>query len=829
MIDADQEDRSRREQGAEPPVLAGLVERPVLGRTLLAVGERLAGVEEDALRRRQVRRRSLTPLEGVRQAPAAVQLALGAAHGVPGVGGATEVAQDSLALDVLVEPAPQAGPGPRQRLVGELDHTVVAGDEPGSYEQLDELIALGVGSHGSAGHPESERLPVGARCYQAQQQVAQQRPLLGGNLLVERLGRLGHRTADAAGGAIAVHGERSSLAALPGRAQGMRQQREGTRCVLHVLHQKLDQAGLEQEPGLMGRSLDGRPQIGLAHRTEQIQTGFDQAGKHRVGGQLSQTVGPQRHHQRSPLGVQGQSREEAGLLAGVVAQGDCLLALVHDQRRSRARDRHRSECVHRMGSRRHHHHPATVALERGNDTSPQQRRLAAAGRSHDRQHPDRAQPAQALRYLGVAAEEGVGVGHVVWHQPQIWAAGAGLGQGRVSHQRGVLAQDRLLQGDQLGPGVHAQLARQHRAGLMQGPQRFALPAGLVLRKSQQGPAPLPQGGLGHPRVGLGQHVAVAARPQRRIQQHLLGVQAQLFQPSRLDPPRMPALQLHQRSAPPQRQPLTDHMRRSLGLPQGEQLPAPLHQSLEALGVHLLDRQDQPVALGHRLDRLDAEHLAQPRHAPVDHLGPCRRRLLTPQGVGQLLCAHGSPGRNASVANTTRSRGPRPAASPSTLTGPNTATPTQAVFAPRRYPSTSLLPRCYPSGGLLVPPSATTPVPVDNTTDTKESSSWHVQRKTPGPPTHPARNPHDRPPGHAASVLGWAGVLAAGAAVAALVVATLAPDSHSQPVDRSPRPVALPECPYEVPVEDVGDSGGVNPWAAGNAAVARYLCEMDEER
>ena len=125
-------------------------------------------------------RGSLAPVEGLGKAGTAVELAVGAAHRVPGVGGAGDVAQDALALDVLVEPALQAGPGPGERLVGELDDAVVAGDKPGADQQLDELVVGGVGRHGPAGHPAAHRLPVGARRDQAQQQVAYQRAPVGG-------------------------------------------------------------------------------------------------------------------------------------------------------------------------------------------------------------------------------------------------------------------------------------------------------------------------------------------------------------------------------------------------------------------------------------------------------------------------------------------------------------------------------------------------------------------------------------------------------------------------------------------------------------------------
>ena len=52
------------------------------------------------------------------------------------------VAQDALPVGVVVEPVPQPWPGPGERLVGQLDDTVVAGDEAGPDEQLDDLLVV---------------------------------------------------------------------------------------------------------------------------------------------------------------------------------------------------------------------------------------------------------------------------------------------------------------------------------------------------------------------------------------------------------------------------------------------------------------------------------------------------------------------------------------------------------------------------------------------------------------------------------------------------------------------------------------------------------------
>lgn len=132
---------------------------------------------------------------------------------------------------------------------------------------------------------------------------------------------------------------------------------------------------------------------------------------------------------------------------------------------------------------------------------------------------------------------------------------------------------------------------------------------------------------------------------------------------------------------------------------------------------------------------------------------------------------------------------------------------------------------------------------------------------------------DQPPSRSrTTVLGWAAVLAAGAATAALAVATLATDTHDQPglvQDPAgsrqacqwttegnetvfPAPgIGGPPTPESILIFEScdgrltghlawlnlapdrsqpggGDSGLVNPWEAGNVAVERYLSELNPE-
>ena len=291
-----------------------------------------------------------------------------------------------------------------------------------------------------------------------------------------------------------------------------------------------------------------------------------------------------------------------------------------------------------MSARRDHDHPSPSRPQGRGDPGPHQRRLPRTRRPDDGDDADVGEPSHARRHVGVASEEEVGVVDVVVEQSQVRAGRTGLGSHRHRSKRRVLSQDRLFEGDQVGTGIESQLGGEHRARTMEGAQRVALLARLVLRQRQQRPPVLSQRLLGDARLCLGQHFPVTPGADRRVDAELLGVEAQLLQARRFGPARAPALQVDQRPAPPEGQRLTNDVGGALRLAQREQLARPPDQPLETTRVDVVSRHDQPVALRHRLDRARSEQLAQPHHAPLDHLVPRRRRSLPPKRVGQAFGA-----------------------------------------------------------------------------------------------------------------------------------------------------------------------------------------------
>ena len=131
------------------------------------------------------------PLERPGQPDAAVELAVRSAQGLPGVRAGGQVVTDPLALDVVVEPPPKPGPLAGQRLVGQGDVAVVAGEQSRADEQLDQALLLGAGDDAVARDPDPRRLALGSGGHQPHQQVAKLVALLGRHAAVHRSRRTG--------------------------------------------------------------------------------------------------------------------------------------------------------------------------------------------------------------------------------------------------------------------------------------------------------------------------------------------------------------------------------------------------------------------------------------------------------------------------------------------------------------------------------------------------------------------------------------------------------------------------------------------------------------
>ena len=236
-----------------------------------------------------------------------------------------------LALDVVVQPAPQARPGPGECLVGELQDPVVAGDEPRCDQLLDEVVAVGVGGHHPAGDPAAHRFALGAGCHEPQDQVAQGVPLVDRDPGVQRLRRLGDGPVDAARGAVAGDRQRVALAATPRLVEHVRQQGQCARVVLHLAHEEVDEPGLDHQPGLAGRRLDRLGQPVLAEAADDVEPALDEPGEVGMRREVGEMVGTQREHDRAHLASAHQRAQELLPLPRVVAQREELLELVDQQ------------------------------------------------------------------------------------------------------------------------------------------------------------------------------------------------------------------------------------------------------------------------------------------------------------------------------------------------------------------------------------------------------------------------------------------------------------------------------------------------------------------
>ena len=215
-----------------------------------------------------------------------------------------------------------------------------------------------------------------------------------------------------------------------------------------------------------------------------------------------------------------------------------------------------------------------------------------------------------------------------------------LGRRRRQPERGIVAQDRRLKLPQLRTRVDADLVRELAVRVVIGVEGLRLPAGSVQREHEQTRQPLAGGMLGDQPPQVGDELRVPARGERGLHPDLDRRQPLLLEP--LDVALREPLEgeVGERRSTPQRERLAQDGRRVVRAVVAQRAAAVVDQPLEPLGVELARLDVEAVAGGRgRHDVPVAERLAQARDMDLDRPHRARRRLVTPQRLGELLRAH----------------------------------------------------------------------------------------------------------------------------------------------------------------------------------------------
>ena len=221
-----------------------------------------------------------------------------------------------------------------------------------------------------------------------------------------------------------------------------------------------------------------------------------------------------------------------------------------------------------------------------------------------------------------------------------FAAGPGL-VGHDAIERGILAQDRLLQAPQLGSRLQPQCLDERVAGVAERVERLGLPARAVKGQHQQRPEALAQRVLVDQRAQPADRLAVAPGVEVVLERQLGGRKVQLLQPAHLRGRERLLAHAGERGSVPERERLARQLTTGAVAVGGSG-----HEPLELQRVdrRRVDLQLVAASVGRDPRRaILGQQPAQLGDVLLHHLRGGRRRLLAPEPLDQPLDRDGRVG------------------------------------------------------------------------------------------------------------------------------------------------------------------------------------------
>jgi hypothetical protein len=562
----------------------------------------------------------VVPLGRGRETRAAVQVGLVAAARVPRLGVRRELAVDGASLRVGLEPVAQPRPVAKERLVRDLGEPVADGDEPRVGERLEHSLVAQLPERDSAPHG-CVRALVGKPEQEPSRRVA----LVVVEPRVRLLGEPCDCTFDTTRRAVGLVPEHAAASEPPQLEQRCREQRQGAGLPLDLGNERVDERRLDLEPGERGRRLDRAAELVRLHRPDQHLAPAHELGEAAVLGAAAVEVGAEADDDARVRRRGDERVEEAGRFAS-----EHLLELIH---RDHARDR-----VDRLAGSEELLPPAFAPRQRAaaqgrQEAGAEQRRLAAARRTHDRDKPSRRKLRDELGDGPLAPEEELRVVAVV-RSESLERADAGVARRRRragALQLVVLVQDRPLEPLQRSARLETELLPQQLARLPVSLERLGLSARAVERKHELAAQAFLQRVGGSERLELRDELIGAAERELGVDAIHPRGEPQLLEAPDLGLRELEQREFLQRQAAPELQRRRECRGRGFGLA-GRELPAALvSKPLEANAVEFVRPGMEQVAAGPRLENAVGEAAPEPRDRYLESVrrisGPVAEKLL----------------------------------------------------------------------------------------------------------------------------------------------------------------------------------------------------------